>query len=103
MCLALPGKILERRDGPGGLAFGKVQFGSVAREVCLAYTPEARPGDYVIVHVGFAIQRLDEAAAHRTLATLEAAQAAAAGTAGEPGEPGEQTEPAEEARDRALR
>lgn len=100
MCLALPGKILERRDGPGGLAFGKVQFGSVAREVCLAYTPEARPGDYVIVHVGFAIQRLDEAAAHRTLATLEAAQAAAAGEAGEAGA---EAAAGEEARDRALR
>lgn len=71
MCLALPGRIVERVEGPGELPFAKVVFGSVAREVCLAYTPEARIGDYVIVHVGFAIQRLDEAAAERTLALLE--------------------------------
>ena len=107
MCLAIPGKILERWDEPGGLAVGKVQFGSVARDVCLAYTPEAGPGDYVIVHVGFAIQRLDEAAAHRTLATLEAAEAAeaaAAGTAGEQAEAGEDATPGEDAEDdHALR
>jgi hydrogenase expression/formation protein HypC len=71
MCLALPGRIVERVEGPGALPFAKVAFGSVAREVCLAYTPEAQVGDYVIVHVGFAIQRLDEAAAERTLALLE--------------------------------
>ncbi len=71
MCLALPGRIIERVEGPGALPFAKVAFGSVAREVCLAYTPEAQVGDYVIVHVGFAIQRLDEEAAERTLALLE--------------------------------
>lgn len=73
MCLAVPGEIIEQWEGAGGLPFGKVRFGSVAREVCLAYTPEARAGDYVIVHVGFAIQRLDRAAAERTLTALEAA------------------------------
>jgi hydrogenase expression/formation protein HypC len=96
MCLAVPGKIVERWEGAGGLPFGKVRFGSVAREVCLAYTPEAGPGDYVIVHVGFAIQRLDEAAAARTLAALgeamqedagpEAASAVAAEAASGAGE-----------------
>jgi hydrogenase expression/formation protein HypC len=48
-----------------------VSFGSVVKEVCLAYTPEARPGDYLVVHVGFAIQRLDEDAAGRVLALFD--------------------------------
>jgi hydrogenase expression/formation protein HypC len=67
MCLALPGRVIEKNEGPGGLPFAKVQFGSISQEVCLAYTPEAEPGDYVIVHVGFAIQRLDEESATKTL------------------------------------
>lgn len=70
MCLAVPGRLLDRKEGPSGLPFGRVHFGSVVKEVCLAYTPEAQPGDYVIVHVGFAIQRLDEDAARRTLELL---------------------------------
>jgi len=73
MCLALPGKLLDRSEGLSGLPFGRVRFGSVVKEVCLAYTPEAQPGDYLIVHVGFAIQSLDEAAARRTLALFEEA------------------------------
>lgn len=68
MCLAIPGKLLERWVGAGELAFGKVAFGSVRREVCLAYTPEAAVGCYLIVHVGFAIQILDEQAAREALA-----------------------------------
>lgn len=71
MCLAVPGQLLRRRDGPGGALFGEVRFGSVSREVCLEYTPEAQPGDYVIVHVGFALQILDEAEAQRTLSDLD--------------------------------
>ena len=71
MCLAIPGRLLDRTDGPSGLPFGRVSFGSVVKEVCLAYTPEARPGDYLIVHVGFAIQRLDEDAAGRALALFD--------------------------------
>lgn len=67
MCLALPGLVLDVSAGPGDLPFARVRFGSVVREVCLAYVPDAQPGDYVIVHVGFAIQRLDEEAAQRTL------------------------------------
>jgi hydrogenase expression/formation protein HypC len=70
MCLAIPGVILERAEGPGGLPFAKVRFGAVTRDVCLAYVPEAAAGDYVVVHVGFAIQRLDERAARETLALL---------------------------------
>lgn len=70
MCLAIPGRIVEKHAGTGGLAFAKVQFGSISQEVCLAYTPEAEPGDYVIVHVGFAIQRLDRVSAEATLELL---------------------------------
>jgi hydrogenase expression/formation protein HypC len=70
MCLAVPGRLLDRTEGPSGLPFGRVRFGSVVKDVCLAYTPEAQPGDYVVVHVGFAIQRLDEEAARRTLELL---------------------------------
>jgi len=75
MCLAIPGELLDRSEGPSGLPFGRVRFGSVVKEVCLAYTPDAQPGDYLIVHVGFAIQTLDEAAARRALALFEEAGA----------------------------
>jgi hydrogenase expression/formation protein HypC len=71
MCLAIPGLLLDRAEGPSGLLFGRVRFGSVVKEVCLAYTPEAQPGDYLIVHVGFAIQHLDEDAAQRALALFD--------------------------------
>lgn len=73
MCLAVPGRIVARHEGTAGLPFARVRFGAVAREVCLAYTPEAEEGQYVIVHAGFAIQVLDEAAAQRALALLEEA------------------------------
>jgi hydrogenase expression/formation protein HypC len=68
MCLALPGRLIERWIGAGDIPFGRVDFGGVLREVCLAYTPGAALGDYVIVHVGFAIQVLDEPAAREALA-----------------------------------
>lgn len=70
MCLGIPGKIVELRDD-AGLTMGVVDFGGVRREVCLAYVQdEARLGDYVIVHVGFAISMVDEAEAHRTFEVL---------------------------------
>lgn len=69
MCLAIPGRLESRKDTEN-LPFGRVRFGSVLQEVCLAYVPEAQPGDWLIVHVGFAIQRLDEAAAQRSLELL---------------------------------
>lgn len=74
MCLALPGEIVELREG--ALPMALVRFGTVRREVCLAYVPDAVVGDWVIVHVGFAIQRFDEDEARRTLALLEAPIAA---------------------------
>ncbi len=74
MCLGIPGRITSVRvpDGAVELRTGTVDFDGVRREVCLAYTPEANVGDYVIVHVGFAISQVDEAEAERTLAVLRA-------------------------------
>lgn len=69
MCLAVPGKIIETYEA-GGLKMGKIDFGGVTREACLAYVPEAEVGDYAIVHVGFAISRLSEQEAMETLDTL---------------------------------
>jgi hydrogenase expression/formation protein HypC len=69
MCLAVPGRVLEIFQ-EGELRMAKVAFGGVARRVCLEYTPEAVPGDYVLVHVGFALSRIDEAEAERTFALL---------------------------------
>ena len=70
MCLGVPGKIVEIYE-QGGLLMGKIDFGGVAREVCLAYVPEAKIGDYAVVHVGFALNLLDEAEAQETLALLK--------------------------------
>jgi hydrogenase expression/formation protein HypC len=61
MCLAVPGKILSIDSSQGELMrTGKVSFGGIVKEVNLAYTPEANEGDYVIVHVGFALNVIDE-------------------------------------------
>lgn len=59
MCLGIPGKITKVAES-ALLRMGKVDFGGVVREVCLAYVPEANVGDYVVVHVGFAISQIDE-------------------------------------------
>lgn len=69
MCLGIPGKVIEIRD-EAGLTMGRVDFGGVRKEACLAYVPEVRLGDYVIVHVGFAISQVDEEEALRTLELL---------------------------------
>ena len=66
MCLGIPGKILSIYTADG-LRMGKIDFGGVQREACLDYVPEAEVGDYVIVHVGFAISRLSEEEAQETL------------------------------------
>jgi len=70
MCLAIPGKILEVRELPDS-RWGRVEFGGIAREAQLDFVPEANVGDYVIVHAGFAISRVDEAEATRTYELLE--------------------------------
>ena len=70
MCLAVPGKILDEKD-EGGMRLARVQFGGVTREAWLDYVPEAGPGDYVMVHVGFAISKVDPEEARRTYELLE--------------------------------
>lgn len=69
MCLAIPGKILEAQE-TGGLRVGRVQFGGVVRQVSLDFVPEAAVGDYVMVHVGFAISKVDAVEAERTYQLL---------------------------------
>ncbi|MBW1601930.1 HypC/HybG/HupF family hydrogenase formation chaperone [Streptomyces sp. JJ66] len=70
MCLAVPGKVVgtSERDGT---PMARVDFGGVVKDVCLAYVPDAEVGEYVIVHVGFALQRLDEESARASLALFE--------------------------------
>jgi hydrogenase expression/formation protein HypC len=70
MCLAIPGKILSISGEDPFERMGKVNFGGIAKEVNLAYVPEAKVGDYVIVHVGFALSTLDEEEANKTLEYL---------------------------------
>lgn len=70
MCLAVPGKVLSLHERDGTM-MSVVDFGGVHKDVCLEYIPDAAVGDYVVVHVGFAIQRLDEESALRTLAEFE--------------------------------
>jgi hydrogenase expression/formation protein HypC len=70
MCLGVPGKIVEMYE-QGGLQMCKVDFGGVVRETCLAYVPEAKVGDYCIVHVGFALNLLSEEEAKETMALLK--------------------------------
>ncbi|MBX3057602.1 MAG: HypC/HybG/HupF family hydrogenase formation chaperone [Anaerolineae bacterium] len=67
MCLGIPGKVVEIYEAYG-TRMGKVDFSGIQKEVCLAYLPEIAVGDYTIIHVGFAITRLDEASALETLA-----------------------------------
>ena len=69
MCLGIPGKIIEVFEA-GGLPMGKVDFGGVTKECCLAYVPEAKVGDYTIIHVGFGLNIVDEAEALETLDLL---------------------------------
>lgn len=70
MCLGIPGKVIEiyNRDS---LPMGKVEFGGIVKETCLAYVPEVQVGDFVIVHVGFAISRIDEAEANEIFSYLQ--------------------------------
>lgn len=70
MCLAVPGRIQDLVES-NGVRCGRVNFGGVVREVCLDFVPEASIGDYVIVHVGFAISRVDAEEAQRTYELLE--------------------------------
>jgi len=70
MCLAIPGKVVEIYEADG-MKMAKVNFGGMLKSVCLAYTREAVPGDYVLVHVGFALSRVNQEEAERTFKLLE--------------------------------
>lgn len=70
MCLAIPGRVLEVDEGDAEFRTGAVDFAGVRRQVSLAFTPEVKPGEYVLVHAGFALQVVDEAEAARTLEDL---------------------------------
>lgn len=70
MCLAVPGRVLDVEDRDG-TRMATVDFGGVVKEVCLEYLPDLKVGEYAIVHVGFALQRLDEESAKRTLELFE--------------------------------
>ena len=70
MCLGIPGRIVEtfQRDE---LPMAKVEFGGILKDICLAYTPDAQPGQYVLVHVGFAINQIDETEAQEVFRYIE--------------------------------
>ena len=72
MCLAIPGRIESISGGEPLTRMGKVDFGGVRKEACLAYVPDARVGDYVLVHVGFALSVVDEAEAQKVFEYLNA-------------------------------
>ncbi len=70
MCLAVPGRVMSVHE-QDGQTMAEVDFGGLRKQVCLAYIPDVRVDEYVIVHVGFAIQRVDEASAQETLANFD--------------------------------
>ena len=71
MCLGIPGEVLSIEQNAAGIAMGKVSFGGIVREVCLAYVPDVQVGDYVVVHAGFALNKLNEEEAMEVFAMLE--------------------------------
>jgi len=70
MCLGVPGRIVRIAD-ENGIRMGEVDFGGITRRACLAYVPEAGVGDYVVIHAGFGISKVDARAARRTLELIE--------------------------------
>lgn len=72
MCLGVPGQVVSIAENPLGMTMGRVSFAGITKEVCMAYVPEVEVGDYVVVHVGFAIAIVDEEEARRTLEFLAA-------------------------------
>ncbi len=71
MCLGVPGQVLRIDESAVGMPMGVVSFGGITKDVCLAYTPEVKAGDWVVVHVGYAISRIDEAQAREVFETLK--------------------------------
>jgi hydrogenase expression/formation protein HypC len=71
MCLGVPGKVIRIEQNAQGMSMGAVSFGGIVKEVCLAYTPDVQIGEYVIVHVGFAISRVSETEAQEVFKALD--------------------------------
>jgi hydrogenase expression/formation protein HypC len=71
MCLGVPGKVIAIQPNSVGMTMGKVDFGGIVKEICLAYVPGVKVGEYVIAHAGFAISTLDEKAAREVFETLK--------------------------------
>jgi hydrogenase expression/formation protein HypC len=71
MCLGVPGKVVAIQENELGMTLGRVSFGGIIKDVSLAYLPDVRLGDYVVVHVGFALSRVDEEAAKEIFAFLQ--------------------------------
>jgi len=71
MCLGVPGQVIEIEESELGMTMGRVRFAGIVKRVCLAYTPDVEVGDHVVVHVGFAISKIDEAEAAKVFAFLE--------------------------------
>ena len=92
VCLGIPGQVTDVNDRDG-LLMGTVDFGGVRKEVCLAYVPDVDVGEYVIVHVGFAIATVDQVEAERTLDVLRAMGDAVAAELGEPLPPAKEATP----------
>lgn len=86
MCLGVPGRIVEIHDDRG-TPMASVDFGGIKREVCLAYLPDATVGDYALIHVGFAITKVDEASALETLELIRSMGSLAEELGEEPAEP----------------
>ena len=70
MCLAIPGRVIETFESEG-MKMARVNFGGMVKQICLEYTPDAAAGDYVLVHVGFALSKVDAEEAERTYRLLE--------------------------------
>jgi hydrogenase expression/formation protein HypC len=70
MCLGVPGRIVSLEPNPLGMTMGRVSFGGITKEVCMAYVPDAAVGEYVVVHVGFAIAKIDEEQARQVFEYL---------------------------------
>lgn len=70
MCLAIPGKVIDIRTDADGVRMARATFGGIVKEVCLEFTPEAKVDDYILVHVGFALNTVDEEEAKQTFELL---------------------------------
>jgi hydrogenase expression/formation protein HypC len=71
MCLAVPGRVESMASDDAGMQMGRVSFGGIVKDVCLSYVPDVAVGDYVLVHIGFALQKIDQEEAAQVFRYLE--------------------------------